>query len=150
MAEMQLRTAQHEDAEALARMRFALWPDSSLEEQRAEIETATSSTLPVVTLLACDPAGRPIGFVEAGLRSHADGCDITVPVGFVEGWFVEAEWRGQGIGRALIAAAEAWARERGCREMASDALVDNEASIAAHQALGFEEVDRCVHFRKAL
>jgi hypothetical protein len=33
--------------------------------------------------------------------------------------------------------------------MASDALIDNEAH-RAHEALGFEVVDRCVHFRKEL
>lgn len=34
--------------------------------------------------------------------------------------------------------------------MASDAPIDNEDSLLAHQALGFEVVDRCVHFRKPL
>jgi aminoglycoside 6'-N-acetyltransferase I len=53
-------------------------------------------------------------------------------------------------GRALVAAAEAWARGMGCGEFASDALADNTASRAAHHALGFEEVEvrRC--FRKSL
>jgi aminoglycoside 6'-N-acetyltransferase I len=32
--------------------------------------------------------------------------------------------------------------------MASDALIDNDGSQPAHEALGFEVVDRCVHFRK--
>jgi aminoglycoside 6'-N-acetyltransferase I len=109
-----------------------------------------TGTLPVTILLAGEPGERPIGFLEVGLRSHADGCSVTQPVGFVEGWFVEPEWRGQGVGGLLIAAAEVWARERGCLEMASDALIDNEASIAAHQALGFEVGDRCVHLRKTL
>jgi aminoglycoside 6'-N-acetyltransferase I len=47
-------------------------------------------------------------------------------------------------------AAENWARQQDCREMASDALIDNDNSQRAHAALGFEVVDRCVHFRKAL
>jgi len=34
--------------------------------------------------------------------------------------------------------------------MASDTWIDNEASQRAHEALAFEVVDRCVHFRKAL
>jgi aminoglycoside 6'-N-acetyltransferase I len=72
------------------------------------------------------------------------------PVGFVEGWYVAADRRAQGVGRALMAAAEAWAREQGCREMASDTWLDNEPSQHAHEALGFEVVDRCVHFKKPL
>ena len=47
-------------------------------------------------------------------------------------------------------AAEEWARGHGCLEMASDALIDNDPSLKAHEALGFEVVDRCVHFRKSL
>ena len=90
------------------------------------------------------------GFLEVGLRSHADGCDTRQPVGFVEGWFVREEHRGQGVGRELMHAAEEWARAQGCLEMASDALIDNAGSEGAHTALGFEIVDRCIHFRKAL
>ena len=53
-------------------------------------------------------------------------------------------------GRALIAAVEAWTREQGCTELASDALIDNAASHAAHAACGFEETERVVYFRKPL
>jgi aminoglycoside 6'-N-acetyltransferase I len=63
---------------------------------------------------------------------------------------VREDARKSGVGAALIRAAENWAREQGCREMASDAWVENVESQAAHQALGYEVVDRCVHFRKAL
>jgi len=55
-----------------------------------------------------------------------------------------------GIGRALIVTAEDWARSQGCAEAASDTWIDNEPSHRAHEALGFEVVDRCVHYRKAL
>ncbi len=46
--------------------------------------------------------------------------------------------------------AEDWARAQGCREMGSDSLIDNDGSLRAHQALGFEVVDRYVHFRESL
>jgi aminoglycoside 6'-N-acetyltransferase I len=90
------------------------------------------------------------GFLEVGLRSHADGCDTAHPVGFVEGWFVHDAFRKQGIGRALMRAAEDWARTQGCLEIASDTWIDDDMSIDAHQALGFEVVDHCIHFRKLL
>ena len=61
----------------------------------------------------------------------------------MEGWFVEETFRNQG-------GAEDWARAHGAREMASDALIDNDGSQRAHAALGFEVVDQCVHLRKAL
>jgi aminoglycoside 6'-N-acetyltransferase I len=135
-------------------MRALLWPDASLGEHLAEVEAGFTNPVqpgfPVVVLVAEDEHGTLTGFLEAGLRSHADGCDPARPVGFVEGWFVVEEDRRNGIGRALMRAAEEWARARGCREMASDALIDNAASEQAHSALGFEVVDRCLHFRKAL
>lgn len=131
-----------------------LWPDASLEEQRKELDAALSNrvsgTLPVTLLVSQDESGALAGFLEVGLRSHADGCDPARPVGFVEGWFVHEAFRNQGVGRELMRSAEKWARAQGCLEMASDALIDNDLSQRAHEALGFELVDRCVHFRKKL
>lgn len=135
-------------------MRASLWPDAPFSEHLAELEACASRSgqpgFPVVILVAEDARGTLTGFLEAGLRSHADGCDQARPVGFVEGWFVAVEHRRKGVGRALLRAAEEWARAQGCREMGSDALIDNSGSERAHLALGFEIVDRCVHFRKAL
>ena len=72
------------------------------------------------------------------------------PVGYIEGWYVDGDVRRQGVGRALVEAAEAWARSKGCRQMASDALIDNAVSIEAHARLGYREVERLVHFAKEL
>jgi aminoglycoside 6'-N-acetyltransferase I len=149
-----IRLAQAVDADELVAMRVLLWPESSPEEQQREIEVwlirGGAGTLPAVILVAEDEAGGLSGFVEVGLRSHADGCDTAQPVGYVEGWFVRDGQRGRGIGAKLMRAAEQWSREHGCLEMASDALIENQASQDAHRALGFGEVDRCVHFRKPL
>ena len=130
-----------------------LWPESSVEEQREELDAClggVAGTLPAILLVAEAGDGSLAGFLEAALRSHADGCDPAQPVGYVEGWFVHEGHRGRGVGAALMRSAEVWARGRGCREMASDALIDNEGSQNAHNALGFAEVDRCVHYRKLL
>jgi aminoglycoside 6'-N-acetyltransferase I len=71
-------------------------------------------------------------------------------VGYLEGWYVSPDWRRRGVGGRLIAAAEAWARRQGCREMASDTWIDNVDGQSAHEALGYEVVDRCVNYRKLL
>ncbi len=60
------------------------------------------------------------------------------------------DYRGRGVARALIAAVTEWAKAKGLRELASDALLDNAASHAMHQALGFTETERVIYFRKAL
>jgi aminoglycoside 6'-N-acetyltransferase I len=91
-----------------------------------------------------------IGFIEVGLRSHAQGCDGRRPVGFIEGWGVDATYRGRGVGKRLMDAAEDWARGQGCTELASDTWQKTPSSQRAHLALGFEEVDRVVNYRKPL
>ena len=93
--------------------------------------------------------GSVAGFVEVGSRPYADGCE-TSPVGYIEAWYVDPDVRRSGYGRDLLKAAENWARSRGYQEMASDALLDNEISHAAHYRAGYEEVDRVVQFRKGL
>ena len=148
-----IRLARATDADDVGRLFHALWPEGTLAEHRAEAASILSgsppSTLPLTVFVA--EANRGIvGFIEVGLRSHADGCDGRHPVGFIEGWYVEPEYRAAGVGGALMRAAEGWSRSHGCRELASDTWIDHPVSERAHEALGFEVVDRCVHFRKAL
>jgi aminoglycoside 6'-N-acetyltransferase I len=151
---MNIREARAGDEQQLAEMRTLLWPSSSFNEELKEVQAYLAGdipgTLPCATFIAEDCDGALAAFLEVDLRSHADGCDPARPVGYIEGWFVREPWRGQGIGKALVKAAEGWARAHGAREMASDALIGNDDSFHAHTALGFEVVDRCVHFRKDL
>jgi len=151
---VRVRRARPEDIEAVVRLRCELWPDASTDEHAAEAAEVLAGNapgiMPLEILVAETAQGEIAGFIEVGLRSHADGCDPARPVGYVEGWIVEARHRRRGIGALLVAAAEEWARDHGCAEMASDTWIDNQTSIDVHQALGFEIVDRCVNFRKAL
>jgi aminoglycoside 6'-N-acetyltransferase I len=154
MTSSKIRRATVSDRDELANLRTTLWPESSAEEHSRELEARLSTgmcgILPLAIFASCEESGKLTGFVEVGLRSHADGCDESRPVGYIEGWFVAAGWRRQGIGGELVRAAEEWSRAQGCREMASDALVDNTGSQHAHAKLGYIAVDRCVHFRKPL
>ncbi|HEU5088623.1 MAG TPA: GNAT family N-acetyltransferase, partial [Roseiflexaceae bacterium] len=69
-------------------------------------------------------------------------------IGYLEGWYVDPDYRGQSVGRTLVEQAEAWARAQGCLEMASDTTPSYPLSPAAHAALGYHEVER--FFRKNL
>jgi aminoglycoside 6'-N-acetyltransferase I len=88
-------------------------------------------------------------FLETGTRKYAEGCETT-PVGYIEGWYVDPDPRRTSWGRALIEAAEDWARSRGYSEIASDCLLENEVSLKAHTSLGYEETERLIHLRKSL
>ena len=149
-----IRLARPGDREELSRLRAQLWPESSGEEHAQELASILAGkslgVMPLVIWVAESADGELVGFIEAGLRSCADGCDLSRPVGYVEGWYVMQNYRRAGIGLALLRAAEAWAREQGCTEMASDALLDNILSQDVHRAAGFTEVDRAVKYRKAL
>ena len=149
---MLVRALEPRDLDAWAAMRGALWPDEDIEELRRECAdycTPGTSRLLEAIFVAETSGGALRGFVELSLRPYADGCRSS-PVPFVEGWYVAPGARREGVGGALIAAGEAWAKDGGYTEIASDALIENIISIGAHAALGFEEVERAVRFRKTL
>lgn len=130
-------------------MRQALWHDFSPDLLDSEIQEILADLENLPVFVAVRPGGACGGFVEAAIRPYADGCD-TRSVGYIEGWYVDEDLRQQGVGAALIAAAEDWARRRGCQEMASDCLLENQVSLQAHLALGFQEKERLIHFCKKL
>jgi aminoglycoside 6'-N-acetyltransferase I len=132
------------DRRAYQALREKLWPDCSDADNDGWFARDDATTF-----VAERPDGSLCGFVEVGSRPYAEDCESS-PVGYIEGWWVDADVRRQGVGRALIQAAEDWARAKGYTEMASDALIDNDVSHASHQALGYEEVERLVMFRKSL
>jgi aminoglycoside 6'-N-acetyltransferase I len=149
-----IRVAKLGDCQELARLRASLWPTGSVEEHARELQAilagdaAGNATL--VIFVWVTGHGSLAGFVETRVRSHADECDESRPVGYVEGWFVAEGRRRQGIGAALVRAAEDWARQQGCKEMASDTEIANEVSQRAHEALGFAPCSRVVTYRKTL
>jgi aminoglycoside 6'-N-acetyltransferase I len=153
---IQIRPAHLSDLDQLAALCQALWPTSSAAEHAQELRlllgdrAALVLTTPLVIFVAEANDGTLVGFLEVDLRSHADGCNPSRPVGYIEGWYVAEDHRHCGVGRKLLAKAEDWARSHRCVEMGSDALIDNDLSQRAHEALGYEVVDRCVHYRKRL
>jgi len=140
------------DRDAWLKMRYALWPAERGErghERDVDAFLAGRSETVDAVLIADARGVGAIGFLELRIRNYAEGSDgYAVP--HVEGLYVEAEHRRRRIAARLVASAERWARAEGFTELASDASIDNAASIAAHRALGFELTDRIVCFLKKL
>ncbi|MCR6654959.1 MAG: GNAT family N-acetyltransferase [Opitutus sp.] len=128
-------------------MRRALWPDCRGKRAELEMREQMSNRKKFGVLVIDRGDGKLGGFAELALRDGVDGAKRETTA-YLEGWFVDADLRGTGWGKKLIRAAETWAVERGMVELASDAEIENEDSIAAHAALGFRETFRVVQFLK--
>lgn len=145
---MKIVRADESHLEAWLKLRIALWPD---EAANLANELPAMLQDPVLlNLIALTEAGEAIGFAEAALRrDYVNGCE-TSPVVFLEGIYVAPTHRRKGIARSLTDEVAMWARALGCREFASDALLENGDSHRMHKALGFDETERVVYFRKTL
>lgn len=131
------------------RLRRVLWDATSDQDHKSEMIDILDHHESQLVLVADAGNGRLVGFLEASIRPFVEDCH-TDHVGYLEGWFVEPEFRKAGVGTMLVERAEEWAREKGCTEMASDAEIGNNSSLAAHLSLGYVETSRLVHLRKEI
>jgi len=144
-----VRRLEEKDVSEWFRLRKFLWDESSDDEHKTEMLDIYEHKETQLVLVAESSNGKLIGFLEASIRPFVEDCH-SERVGYLEGWFVEPEYRRHGIGRKLVKAAENWARSKDCEEMASDSEIGNDSSLMAHLNLGYEETSRLVHLRKDL
>lgn len=151
LAQLTMAPVSQDTLDEWVRLRCALWPDASVEEHESEADRFLGGDRHVAeeVFLALDQEGAAAGFIELSLRSHAAGCS-SGRIAYVEGWYVDPAYRRHGLGAQLQQQAVVWARKRGCKELASDALLANTLGQDAHRKAGFEEVERVVCFRKLL
>jgi aminoglycoside 6'-N-acetyltransferase I len=146
---MTVEAVRRSQLEDWKRLRAALWPECPEQDHARDMTEILGDPEFNAAFLAHAPDGLPVGFLEVSIRLTAEGCRPG-RIGYIEGWYVDPEWRGRDMGAALVAEAESWALHRGCSEMASDALAENQAGRATHQRLGYQEVSLLAHFRKDL
>jgi aminoglycoside 6'-N-acetyltransferase I len=148
MIKMNIRKAKKSDRMEWMRLRKLLWPECSADRHSLEMDLILSS--PGIVIVAELSRSALVGFAEVSIRKdHVEGTKNS-PVPYLEGWYVEPGYRGKGIGKALIKAAENFAFQNGYKELASDTGIDDETGIKLHKKFGFEEVGRSVHFVKSL
>lgn len=143
-----IRKATIGDAKTVAGLAIKMWKSNTIEELTEEFSDYISKGNCVVVLAMLDDCA--IGFAQCGLRhDYVEGTD-TSPVGYLEGIFVEEDYRKNGLAKDMLDACQRWAKEQGCTEFASDCELVNEDSLKFHLKIGFEEANRIVCFTKKL
>ena len=129
MSELQytIRPLDEHDLGEWLRLRTLLWDEADENDHRSEMVDIIEHSDSQFVVVAEAGEGKLVGFLEASIRTFAEDCESD-HVGYLEGWFVEDDYRQLGIGRALVEFAEKWARAHGCTEMASDAEIGNEVT----------------------
>lgn len=148
MVEFVVREMTTADRAVWADMRAALWPGEDSRDHPRWIDEILLGR-DAWGFMAETTHGTPAGFAEVSVRKYANGCE-THPVAFLEGIWVQTEFRRQGVGRRLILHLEGFLIGHGFSELGSDALIANQSSHAAHLGWGFSETERVVYFRKRL
>ncbi len=143
-----VRKAEFSDLDDLTALALKLWPGHEKVELRTEL--AENMAKPDAAFFLAVGEAKPMGFAQCQLRyDYVEGTESS-PVGSLEGIFVEEDFRSKGVAKALLGACESWAKKKDCREFASDCELINNASLAFHLALGFEEANRIICFTKKL
>ena len=144
VTEFVVRPAQANDARAMAglmaevaaeRDGIATEPPVDIDERAALFARSASGSVVAVA------GGQIIGMLHVQASRH----------GFGElGMLVRRDWRGRGVGSALMQAAIDWARGHGLHKLCLEVFAQNAAAAALYRKCGFaEEGRRAQQYRRA-
>lgn len=143
-----IRKAEQEDYLIVAKLAKELWNNHSLVDLENEFKEYVYSDN--VCIYIDYENNVPVAFAQISLRyEYVEGVNSS-PVAYLEGIFVKEEYRKQNIAQKLITKCEYWAKEKSCREIASDCELENEISYKFHLKTGFKEANRIICFTKQL
>ena len=140
--------AQKEDLEILADLAVLMWDSYSVGELIAKFSEIISNDRSQFFLKYENDI--PIGFAQCQLRYDYVEGTTTTPVGYLEGIFIKDGYRNKGYAKELLSECEAWTKENGCKEFASDCEINNIDSFQFHKAMNFTEANRIICFTKEL
>lgn len=122
------------------------WPHHSIDVIRVVFEKYIKGEDTSIFINIVD--NKIVGFALVSLRrDYVEGCSAS-PVGYLEGIYVDKDYRREGIASLLNKECEIWAKNKGCKEFASDCELINDASYNFHLSSGYKEVNRIIHFKK--
>lgn len=136
------------DIREVVQIAAKLWSNHTIDELAMDFDILFADNHTAVFL--CYENNTAIGFAQCQLRQDYVEGTYSSPVGYLEGIFVEAEYRNCGYAKMLLSACEQWAKQRGCTEFASDCELNNHESFAFHIRTGFREANRIICFTKKI
>ena len=143
-----IKSAVKSDARVLAELAIQMWKDNTVKDLEKEFEELIANDKAVCFMKYVDD--KAIGFAQCQLRTdYVEGTE-TSPVVYLECIFIVEKYRHSGYAKELLRECEKWAKEKNCSEFASDCELDNNESLNFHIAVGFEEANRIICFRKDL
>lgn len=120
-------------------------PEEIGRADNALLEEAVRSARADAFVCVAEEAGRVLGQVFASTRQDYF---TGAPHGHIEVLTVHPDAQGRGVGKELVARAEAWSRARGHRAMTLNVFARNEAARAVYDRLGY--APETIHYWKAL
>jgi GNAT superfamily N-acetyltransferase len=99
-------------------------------------------------LIATNLEGDPVGYIWVADRSHRDPWDFEDFPAWIFDVRVSPAWRGQGLGRRLVLAAEQWAQRKGFERIGLHVFAFNEVAQRIYRSVGYE-LTHC-NFKKQL
>jgi aminoglycoside 6'-N-acetyltransferase I len=145
---MKIETFSAENVHQLTELALELWTDCDFEEELDYYKSLLDSESDTCFLAKAED--DYIGFIHVSIRNdYVEGAS-DFPIAYIEGLYVKPNYQKLGIGKKLTEMGESWGRKKGCKQIASDAELDNLSSIDFHKKMGFEEVNRVVCFVKEL
>lgn len=143
-----IKSAVKGDARVLAELAIQMWEDNTVMALEKGFEELITNDKAICFIKYVD--SKAIGFAQCQLRTdYVEGTE-TSPVGYLEGMFIIEKYRHSGYAKELLRECEKWAKQKNCSEFASDCELDNNDSLYFHLAMGFEETNRIICFRKDL
>lgn len=137
MPSLTIRAAQTSDAAALAelctQLGYPTTPDA-IPPRLARLDAD-----PDVRTLVAASDGMVIGLATVHIRYTINH---EAPLGQLTLLVVDERARTRGVGRALVGAAEAWARERGCKRFVVTTALRRTAAHAFYEKLAFKHTGR--------
>lgn len=140
-------TYSKEDFNDLLIMSQKLWKDFE-EIKLKDILSKTVLSDKNKVIMVKDETAKCIAFAIFSIRYEYVEGSLNSPTGYLEGIFVETDYRKMGIAKELVAIGEKWCKDNSCLQIGSDTWLNDKDSRNFHKKIGFWEEEEVVHFLK--